>query len=86
MYSGLFIPVNVGVILAAYLYGAGFTVNDITQRIPAWTGLRSSNMTLASYTCDSKLMEPKFLAFDPIMVYLENFLTPFEAQYLKELA
>lgn len=31
-------------------------------------------------------MKPKFLSYDPIMVYIENFLTDFEADHLKTLA
>lgn len=39
-----------------------------------------------NYVCQHPNMRPKFLAYDPIMVYIEGFLTDFEADYLKQLA
>ncbi|KAH8892113.1 hypothetical protein GQ53DRAFT_605882, partial [Thozetella sp. PMI_491] len=39
-----------------------------------------------AYTCENLRMRPKFLSYNPIMVYIENFLTPYEVEYLKEHA
>lgn len=41
---------------------------------------------LANYTCTNARMQPKFLSYDPVMVYIENFMSPFETGYLKKLA
>lgn len=41
---------------------------------------------LANYTCTNARMQPKFLSYDPVMVYIENFMSPFETEYLKKLA
>lgn len=40
----------------------------------------------ANYTCTNARMQPKFLSYDPVMVYIENFMSPFETDYLKKLA
>lgn len=39
-----------------------------------------------NYTCTHSEMKPKFLSYDPIMVYIENFITPYETEHLKKLA
>lgn len=39
-----------------------------------------------NYTCTNARMQPKFLSYDPVMVYIENFMSPFETDYLKQLA
>ncbi|KAI3392924.1 hypothetical protein diail_4973 [Diaporthe ilicicola] len=39
-----------------------------------------------SYRCTHSEMKPKFLSYDPIMVYIENFLSPYETAHLKKLA
>lgn len=41
---------------------------------------------LANYSCTNARMQPKFLSYDPVMVYIENFMSPFETEYLKKLA
>lgn len=48
----------------------------------AWGGIGE----LANYTCTNARMQPKFLSYDPVMVYIENFMSPFETDYLKALA
>lgn len=39
-----------------------------------------------NYTCTNLRMRPKFLSYDPIMVYIEDFMSPYETQHLKTLA
>lgn len=39
-----------------------------------------------NYTCTNLRMKPKFLSYDPIMVYIEDFMSPYETQHLKALA
>lgn len=39
-----------------------------------------------NYTCTNARMQPKFLSYDPVMVYIENFMSPFETDYLRQLA
>lgn len=40
----------------------------------------------ANYTCTNLRMQPKFLSYDPIMVYIEDFMSPYETQHLIALA
>lgn len=40
----------------------------------------------SNYTCTHSEMKPKFLSYDPIMVYIENFISPYETEHLKKLA
>lgn len=47
-----------------------------------WGGSGSKN----NYTCTNLRMQPKFLSYDPIMVYIEDFMSPYETQHLKALA
>lgn len=42
--------------------------------------------TQTNYTCSYTEMKPKFLSYDPIMVYIENFMSPYEREHLVELA
>lgn len=42
--------------------------------------------TKKNYTCTNLRMKPKFLSYDPIMVYIEGFMSPYETQHLKALA
>lgn len=46
----------------------------------------ASNIKGSNYTCTHSEMKPKFLSYDPIMVYIENFISPFETEHLKKLA
>lgn len=39
-----------------------------------------------NYTCTNLRMKPKFLSYDPIMVYIEDFMSPYETSHLKALA
>lgn len=39
-----------------------------------------------NYTCTNLRMKPKFLSYDPIMVYIEDFMSPYETKHLKTLA
>ncbi|CZR52524.1 uncharacterized protein PAC_02401 [Phialocephala subalpina] len=39
-----------------------------------------------SYSCGTQNVQPHFLSYDPVLVYIESFLSPYEAQHLKELA
>lgn len=39
-----------------------------------------------NYTCTNLRMKPKFLSYDPIMVYIEDFMSPYETKHLKALA
>lgn len=89
--SSILLPLNLAIIPAAYLYGAGFSFRSIREVVQQWRGgqsiLPTSDVLDASnYVCEHPNMRPKFLSFDPIMVYLEGFLTDFEADYLKQLA
>lgn len=40
----------------------------------------------SNYTCTHSEMKPKFLSYDPIMVYIEDFISPYETEHLKKLA
>lgn len=46
----------------------------------------SSDGKGGNYTCTHSDMKPKFLSYDPIMVYIENFISPYETEHLKKLA
>lgn len=39
-----------------------------------------------NYVCTHSEMKPKFLSYDPIMVYIEDFLSPYETEHLRKLA
>lgn len=91
MYSmSILLPLNLAVIPTAYLYGAGFNFHGIPDIFQQWRGqtaLESSDvLDRTNYVCHHPNMRPKFLAYDPVMVYLEGFLTEFEADYLAQLA
>ena len=58
---------------------------DVVQSSPAEPAL-SSDGKGSNYTCTYSEMKPKFLSYDPIMVYIENFLSPYETEHLKKLA
>lgn len=53
---------------------------------PASSGSWGGSGEQANYTCTNLRMQPKFLSYDPVMVYIENFMSPFETQHLRELA
>lgn len=80
----LLILLNILIIPAAYLYGAGLSLASLKTKFHQTQTRTSHNVT--DYVCPDVPMRPKFLAYDPIMVYIENFLTDFEADYLKTLA
>lgn len=48
----------------------------------------SDTTTVGDYVCldNPPNMRPMFLSYEPIMVYLENFVTEFERNYLVKLA
>ncbi|KAJ4393520.1 hypothetical protein N0V93_002732 [Gnomoniopsis smithogilvyi] len=48
----------------------------------SWGGSGSKQ----NYTCTNLRMRPKFLSYDPIMVYIEDFMSPYETKHLKTLA
>lgn len=48
--------------------------------------LASADSKGSNYTCTHSEMKPKFLSYDPIMVYIENFISPYETEHLKKLA
>lgn len=81
--------------LALYLNGARVVLDstsgeaqpavDIVQMSHAEPPLSSGGKE-NNYTCTHSEMKPKFLSYDPIMVYIENFITPYETEHLKKLA
>lgn len=58
---------------------------DLVQTSRAGSSL-SPDGKGSNYTCSHSEMKPKFLSYDPIMVYIENFITPYETEHLKKLA
>lgn len=46
----------------------------------------ASDIKGSNYTCTYSEMKPKFLSYDPIMVYIEDFISPYETEHLKRLA
>lgn len=58
---------------------------DIVQSSPPQAA-PSSDGKRSNYTCTHSEMKPKFLSYDPIMVYIENFISPYETEHLKKLA
>lgn len=80
--SQFLIPLNVLIIPAAYLYGAGLNLAYFKTKFQRPQTLHD----VTEYVCPIVPMRPKFLSYDPIMVYIEDFLTEFETEYLKTLA
>ena len=58
---------------------------DIVQNSHAESGV-STGGNGSNYTCTHSEMKPKFLSYDPIMVYIEHFISPYETEHLKKLA
>lgn len=129
MYStSILLPLNLAIIPAAYLYGAGgLNINNVLD-VAQWlfrgspssgdhvhafapisnasSGSGSASQsgysdsddesvvglsqatTADTYIClpNPPNMRPMFISYEPIMVYLENFLTEFERGYLVQLA
>lgn len=87
---------------AYILYSAGvrLALDDGYESSPsvmnfASTSQRPSSSSSASwggsgerknYKCTNLRMQPKFLSFDPIMVYIEDFMSPYETRHLRRLA
>lgn len=65
--------------------GEAQSVVDITQNPHAQAAV-ASNIKGNNYTCTHSEMKPKFLSYDPIMVYIEDFISPYETKHLKKLA
>lgn len=82
MSKSFLIPLNVLVIPVAYLYGAGLNLAHLQSKFQQ----SQTFYNVTDYVCPTVTMRPKFLAYDPIIVYIENFLTDFETEYLKTLA
>lgn len=101
MASKVLLGFNAAAIFGAYfLYSAGVRVvlDDGYEMLPSlvdfppaaprpsspssWGGAGEKN----NYTCTNLRMQPKFLSFDPIMVYIEDFMSPYETQHLRKLA
>ncbi|KAF4999673.1 hypothetical protein FDECE_11427 [Fusarium decemcellulare] len=74
---------NFAAMLMAYLYGSGY---DLHRTKESFLHVFSHRHEPADYSCEYALIQPQFLSFEPIMVYIENFLTPFETAYLKQKA
>lgn len=78
---------------ALSLLGAYVLFNWSTlQQMNVWDmSPRSSPATSSSnssgYVCNPDYrVTPRFLSYDPIMVHIDNFMTPYEVQYLRKLA
>lgn len=91
--NSILLPLNIAVIPAAYLYGTGTTVQDVKEWFQQWRSVPSTSITgshlpdINGYVCQNPPdMRPMFLSYEPIMVYLENFISELEADYLKKLA
>lgn len=78
-----------------YLGGARVVLDSNSEEaLPVVDVVQSSNAKAmpssqgkgSIYTCTHSEMKPKFLSYDPIMVYIENFISPFETEHLKKLA
>lgn len=101
MTSKLLLGFNAVVLIGAYiLYSAGvrLILDDGYEMLPSlvdfaptpprpssassWGGSGEKN----NYTCTNLRMQPKFLSFDPIMVYIEDFMSPYETKHLRRLA
>lgn len=65
--------------------GEAQAVVNMNQSPQAHAAL-ASNTKGSNYTCTHSEMKPKFLSYDPIMVYIENFISPYETEHLKRLA
>lgn len=76
------IPLNILVIFVAYLYGGGLNLAHLKTKFQQSQAFHNAT----EYVCPDVAMRPKFLSYDPIIVYIENFLTDFETEYLKTLA
>lgn len=76
------ISLNVLIMPVAYLFGAGLDLTNLKAKLQPFRTSHSPT----DYICPSVSMRPKFLSYDPIIVYIENFLTDFETEYLKTLA
>ncbi|KAH8898041.1 hypothetical protein GQ53DRAFT_679481, partial [Thozetella sp. PMI_491] len=79
---------NIPVIIMAYfLYTGGFLDTSI-DRVQEYRSAGDVWSSIAPYTCDNGLhrMQPTFLSYDPIIMYIEGFLTTYEARHLRKLA
>lgn len=74
---------------ALTLLGAYMLFNSsVVQQLNIW-GSKSaiSPYNSSGYICDPDYrVTPRFVSYDPIMVHIENFMTPYEVQYLRKLA
>lgn len=101
MTSKILLGFNAAVLLGAYIlysFGVRLTLDDGYEMLPSMVDFapippRPSSQSswggsgaLNNYTCTNLRMQPKFLSFDPIMVYIEDFMSPFETQHLRKLA
>lgn len=88
--SSVLVPLNIAIIPAAYLYGAGFSFYGLIDQLQQWRNPETPGAPVidpSNYICQHPAqMRPKFLAYDPVMVYIEGFLTDLESDYLKSLA
>lgn len=80
---------------ALYLGGARVVLDSNSGEAQPASGIVQSSHSQAAlssdgkggnYTCTHSEMKPKFLSYDPIMVYIENFISPYETEHLKKLA
>lgn len=101
MTSKILLGFNAAVLVGAYiLYAAGVRLiledgNDMLPSLLTFQSTPQRPSTVKSwggsgektnYTCTNLRMQPKFLSYDPIMVYIEDFMSPYETQYLRKLA
>lgn len=76
---------NALTLLGAYVLFNSRTVQQVDIWGPKPAALSTSNSS--EYVCDPDYrVTPRFLSYDPIMVHIENFMTPYEVQYLRKLA
>jgi hypothetical protein len=70
------------------LDGSSGPLGDIVQtsKSNTETALSPDGSKGSNYTCTHVEMKPKFLSYDPVMVYIENFISPYEREHLKQLA
>lgn len=74
------------VVLDSSSSGEAHPLVDVVQTSHTSSSLPSDGKGSSNYTCTHSEMKPKFLSYDPIMVYIENFITPYETEHLKQLA
>lgn len=74
---------NAIVVLIAWLWASGLSL----EQLEAWldSGVAPPR---GGYKCSTQTgkMRPKFLSYDPVMVYIEGFLSPYETAHLSGLA